>query len=869
VNVGATVEEQLRRVQSGTDVLAAVLTTHRLGTCPTCAGLFTLVKTAAGRQPFSAHVARCTAPPVMAAAFAAGNAPTVCPVAGCAGRGKAAHDKAPLALHLARCHLFAEVPPATVRDVKLAPCPRCAQPYRSRKPRSGSTPLAVHVRKCKAGDSMPEVAAAPPPPSVPPRQAAGASASAAAAAAVRTAPTVGPAPPRPFTPLRTPTPPSTTPPPPAPPPPPTPPSPASAAPPDPDAPPSPLITADYGEWARRRSNFLHAAAPAGADWAPLVAPWARTLGTVPRVLVQGWGALGGDMLRWVLRAPDRPHAWLWLLLLSLLFHFPARGVGRAPGPKPLSRAARLSALLDGRFADALADRDAGVWRRPPGCRAPEHDAVAADVSTTGDGQVAMAGPLPSMRQRRALRRLAHGQLRGCVQTLTGQPVAAETDAVRHKTSTLFPATTPDLATAESLAAAFPDQLAAAKVFGDARAGTAPRQLVAETVGAVIRSAARGKAPGPSGLRSEHIWALSSAGRDALVRVVQLLASGDGVDKVPPVARRALGAATLLLLVKPGGVDAAGVPGLRPIGMTETIRKLVGKALMREVLPDARRYFLPLQRAVGVSGACEDLVHKADARLAVEPTWGALQLDFKNAFNRISIQAAMAVAQAAFPELVPHLRCIYLGEPPPVYGWGVDDGDEGLPARLVWRVERGTQQGDVLGSLIQALALHPALQAIAARHERCTVLGLHDDVSVIGPVDELAAVLRSASELGAKVDAELAPAKCAAWSPTPRAPPSDLATQRRTDGLTYSGIPAGGDVFFTAEVDKMAAAHDEVVRAVASFPPGAVQAQLLQLRMCASPLTTYTLRCLPPAAAKVLAARVDATVRRELLRLLGA
>ena len=92
-------------------------------------------------------------------------------------------------------------------------------------------------------------------------------------------------------------------------------------------------------------------------------------------------------------------------------------------------------------------------------------------------------------------------------------------------------------------------------------------------------------------------------------------------------------------------------------MPETNRKVVGRALMREVLPDARRYFLPLQRAVGVSGACEDLLHEADARLAVEPTWGALQLDFKDSFNRISIQAAMAVAQAAFSELVPYLRCI--------------------------------------------------------------------------------------------------------------------------------------------------------------------------------------------------------------------
>jgi len=261
-------------------------------------------------------------------------------------------------------------------------------------------------------------------------------------------------------------------------------------------------------------------------------------------------------------------------------------------------------------------------------------------------------PQPSKRQRRALRRLAHGQLRGCVQTLTGHLVAAESDALRDKTSTLFPPATLNLATADTLAATFPVQLAAAKAFEEARAGAAPRPLAAETVVATIRSAARGKARGPSGLRMEHLWALKSAGRDALLRVVQLLASADGVDKVPPAARRALGAANLLLLVKPGGVDAAGVPGLRLIGMPETLRKPVGKALIRDVLPDARRYFMPLQRAVCVSGACEELVHEADARLAVEPTWEANQLDLKNAIKSISIQAAMVVAEGAFPALVP-------------------------------------------------------------------------------------------------------------------------------------------------------------------------------------------------------------------------
>jgi len=308
VHVGATAEEHLPRVHSGTDVPAAVLTSHRLGTCPTCAGLYTLVKTAEGRQPFSAHVARCASPPVLDAEYAAGNAPTACPVAECARHVKAATDKAPLALHLTRCHVLSEVPAATVPELKLAPCPRCGQPYRAQKPRLVSSPLAVHVRKCAAGDAVQVAAAAPPPPPAPPPSAAGGPVDATTASAAGTAPAGSSPPPPPSSPSRTSTPPSAPPPSSTPPPPPQPLSPSSSPPVDPDAPPPPFFAADYGEWVRRRGLFLQAAAPAGADWAPFVASRARTQRNVLRVFAEGWGELGADMLRWVLRAPEHAHA---------------------------------------------------------------------------------------------------------------------------------------------------------------------------------------------------------------------------------------------------------------------------------------------------------------------------------------------------------------------------------------------------------------------------------------------------------------------------------------------------------------------------------------------------------------------------------
>jgi len=228
-----------------------------------------------------------------------------------------------------------------------------------------------------------------------------------------------------------------------------------------------------------------------------------------------------------------------------------------------------------------------VWRQTPGGLATEHDAGAADVPAAGE-PVPRGGPRPTKRQRWALHRRDHGQLRACVQTLTGQPVSTETDEVRTRAHTLFPEETPKLTTVDFLAAAFPTELAASNALGATRAGREPRQHAVETVVATVRSTARGKAPGPSGPRKELLWALTKAGRVARERFVQLLSAAGGVHKMPPVARRALGAAILLLPVKPGGVEAAGVPGLQPNCMPEIIRKLVGKSLMREVLSDARR-----------------------------------------------------------------------------------------------------------------------------------------------------------------------------------------------------------------------------------------------------------------------------------------
>eukprot|EP00168_Porphyra_purpurea_P007822 TRINITY_DN19837_c0_g1_i1.p4 TRINITY_DN19837_c0_g1~~TRINITY_DN19837_c0_g1_i1.p4 ORF type:complete len:187 (+),score=41.79 TRINITY_DN19837_c0_g1_i1:59-619(+) len=162
------------------------------------------------------------------------------------------------------------------------------------------------------------------------------------------------------------------------------------------------------------------------------------------------------------------------------------------------------------------------------------------------------------------------------------------------------------------------------------------------------------------------------------------------------------------------MDEAGVPGIRPIGMPEVSRKLVGSALMTAAMPSARRSLTPWQRAIGTSGACEDLIHEVDTLLNLTPTHSVLQLDFKNAFNLISRIAALEVIRRALTLLEPYFLLVYGGEPPPVYGWAPPVGEEDVPVRLSLLVERDAQQCDPLGPLLHALALHLALLKLVVR-----------------------------------------------------------------------------------------------------------------------------------------------------------
>ena len=165
----------------------------------------------------------------------------------------------------------------------------------------------------------------------------------------------------------------------------------------------------------------------------------------------------------------------------------------------------------------------------------------------------------------------------------------------------------------------------------------------------------GSAPGPSGLRGDHLWeALATAHGDEvaahLTEAVRILAARNVPTDVAPH----LAGARLFALPKSGG-------DLRPIAVGETLGRLVGKCLCAAVKEDALRHFAPLQLGVATPLGTEAIIH-AVRQWLVRNTGSAtkvlLKVDFENAFNVLDRPELLRQVRAHLPGLAPWVEWRY-------------------------------------------------------------------------------------------------------------------------------------------------------------------------------------------------------------------
>ena len=200
------------------------------------------------------------------------------------------------------------------------------------------------------------------------------------------------------------------------------------------------------------------------------------------------------------------------------------------------------------------------------------------------------------------------------------------------------------------------------------------------------------AAGPSGLDASAWKRLCSSFGSHSVDLCNAIAS---VSKricttyVNPEDIRALVACRLIALDK--------CPGVRPIGIGETVRRIMARAILSVLKDDIKKAAGPIQLCAGQESGCEAAIHALNQIFEDPNTDAVLLVDASNAFNSLNRETALRNIQALCPALSTVLINTYREDIPLFIG-----GKTLLS-------QEGTTQGDPLAMAMYALAVTPLIK----------------------------------------------------------------------------------------------------------------------------------------------------------------
>ena len=393
----------------------------------------------------------------------------------------------------------------------------------------------------------------------------------------------------------------------------------------------------------------------------------------------------------------------------------------------------------------------------------------------------------------------------------------------------------------------------------------PLEVEREVVVKVIKSAPSQSAPGPDGIRYEHLKTEFEFGdSEALIEAVIAVAAGH----LPPLACLIHAACRLLAFLKPNGK-------IRPIGVGNTLRRMGSGAIMSSLGVSLQLFFSverACQFAVRTPSGLECALHLVRALLEHHPASALVSCDVINAFNELDRQAMVDALRAKFPSVLPHVLQFYStpgsllhvldapwpGDIPLPEGMSLVDDD-----RMIVRVlsAAGVTQGDGMGTFLFCLTIQSALDAAAAANDLADVLGWADDVFVCGPVehalDSFEVLARGLGGMGLTLKLSA----CKIYSKV-ALPQSSLARVARLgltvvppeEGVLIFKSPVGSDEWCRQYIVESCESRRVPLALIGVMPHGAVQDGLL--RYCAANWLLFLPRTCPPNLVQDLAIHDD-------------
>ena len=177
----------------------------------------------------------------------------------------------------------------------------------------------------------------------------------------------------------------------------------------------------------------------------------------------------------------------------------------------------------------------------------------------------------------------------------------------------------------------------------------------------------------------------------LCEAIALLCKRLCTEYVDPVGLEALVASRLIALDKN--------PGIRPIGIGECLRRLVGKVVVQSIKMDILRVVGKQQLCVSHVAGCEAAIHTLTNIFERDDCEAILFVDASNAFNSINRQVALHNVQKIFPLLAPMIINTYR-IPSSLF----IDGDFIMS-------KEGVTQGDPMAMAFYAIATIPLIEKL--------------------------------------------------------------------------------------------------------------------------------------------------------------